>query len=47
MPINGSTVIQPGDSVVVFAIDGLIKQIDHFFRKPEGGIITKIIDKLK
>ena len=46
MPINGSTVIQPGDSVVVFAIDGLIKQIDHFFRKPEGNIVSKIIDKL-
>ena len=46
MPINGSTVIQPGDSVVVFATDGLIKKIDHFFRKPEGGIVSKIIDKL-
>lgn len=46
MPINGSTLIQPGDSVVVFAIDGLIKRMDRYFRKPEGGIVTKIINKL-
>ncbi|MDE5787666.1 MAG: Trk system potassium transporter TrkA [Bacteroidaceae bacterium] len=46
MPINGSTQIQPGDSVVVFAIDGLVKQMDRFFRKPEGGLIANIINRL-
>ncbi|MBQ8968777.1 MAG: Trk system potassium transporter TrkA [Bacteroidaceae bacterium] len=47
IPINGSTVIQPGDSVVVFAIDGLIKKMDKFFRKPEGNILSQIIESLK
>ena len=46
MPINGSTIIQAGDSVVVFAIDRLIKQMDRYFRKPEGSIISKVINKL-
>ena len=46
MPINGSTQIQAGDSVVVFAVDGLIKKMDRFFRKPDCGIVSKIIDKL-
>ena len=46
MPINGSTHVQPGDSVVVFAIDGLIKKMDQFFRKPEKGLVSKLIDKL-
>ena len=43
MPINGSTIVQPGDSVVVFAIDGLVKKMDRFFRKPEGGLIGKLL----
>lgn len=42
MPINGSTIVQPGDSVVVFAIDGLVKKMDRFFRKPEGNIVSKL-----
>ena len=46
MPINGSTQIQPGDSVVVFAIDGLIKKMDCFFRKPEGNVISRLINQL-
>ena len=46
MPINGSTQIQPGDSVVVFAIDGLIKKMDCFFRKPEGNLISRLINQL-
>ena len=44
MPINGSTIVQPGDSVVVFAIDGQVKKMDRFFRKPEGSIISKIFN---
>jgi trk system potassium uptake protein TrkA len=43
MPIIGSTIVQPGDSVVVFAIDGLVKKMDRFFRKPEGGLIGKLL----
>ena len=46
MPINGSTHIQAGDSVVLFAIDGLIKKMDKYFRKPEDGLVSKIINKL-
>ncbi len=46
MPINGSTHIQAGDSVVVFAVDGLIKKMDKSFRKPEGGFVARIIDKI-
>ena len=46
MPINGSPQVQPGDSVVVFAIDGLIKKMDRFFRKPEEGIVAKITQAL-
>ena len=41
MPINGNTIVQPGDSVVVFAINGLVKKMDRFFRKPEGNIVSK------
>ena len=47
MPVNGNTQIQAGDSVVVFAIDGLIKKMDRFFRKPDDcGIVSKLINKL-
>lgn len=46
MPINGSTLVQPGDSVVVFAVDRLIKKMDKFFRKPEGGVVSRLIDTL-
>jgi len=42
MPINGNTIVQPGDSVVVFAINGLVKKMDRFFRKPEGNIVSKL-----
>ena len=44
MPINGNTTIQPGDSVVVFAIDGLIKKMDRFFRKPEGNFVSRMFN---
>lgn len=47
MPINGNTLVQPGDSVVVFAIDGLIKKMDRFFRKPDDCIVTKIAKAMK
>ena len=47
MPINGGTHIQPGDSVVVFAIEGLLKKMDYYFRKPEGNIVTKVLGRLK
>ena len=46
MSINGGTQVQAGDSVVVFATDRLIKNMDKFFRKPEGNLVSKIIDKL-
>ncbi len=41
MPINGNTIVQPGDSVVVFAVNGLVKKMDRFFRKSEGNIVSK------
>lgn len=46
IPINGSTLIQPNDSVVVFAIGGIIKKMDRFFRKPESCIVSRLMDKL-
>ncbi|MCF0198491.1 MAG: Trk system potassium transporter TrkA [Bacteroidaceae bacterium] len=46
MPISGNTQIQPGDSVVVFAKGTLIKKMDRFFKRPEGGIVSQLIDKL-
>ena len=41
-PINGDTIIQPGDSVVVFCRSGYIKKIDPLFRKPSNGLLNKI-----
>lgn len=38
--INGSTQIQAGDRVVVFSRTALFKQLDHFFKKPEGGLFS-------
>ena len=46
IPINGSTLIQPGDSVVVFAVDGIVKKMDRYFRKPEGNVFSKLMEKL-
>ncbi len=46
LPINGGTQIQSGDSVVVFATDGLIKKMDKYFRKPAEGMVSKLLDKL-
>ncbi len=40
MSINGSTQVMPGDSVVLFATDGLIKKMDKYFRKEEGGLLS-------
>ena len=45
-PISGDTVIQPGDSVVVFCRSGYIKKIDHLFRKTTEGLIGKITSLL-
>ncbi len=41
-PINGDTVIQPGDSVVTFCRSGYIKRLDPLFHKPSGGLLGKI-----
>ena len=41
-PIHGDTIIQPGDSVVVFCRSGYIKKIDPLFRKPSNGLLNKI-----
>ena len=46
IPINGSTLIQANDSVVVFAVGGVIKKMDHFFRKPSGCIVSQIMERL-
>ena len=46
MSIGGNTQIQPGDCVVVFAMSGLIKKIDRFFRNSESGIVSKLLDKI-
>lgn len=43
MPVSGGTQVQPGDSVVVFCRNQLIKKIDPLFRKPSGNIITRIL----
>lgn len=42
VPINGNTQIMPGDSVMVFAKGNQIKNLDKFFRKPEGGLLGKL-----
>jgi trk system potassium uptake protein TrkA len=47
MSINGNTQVKAGDSVVVFATDRLIKRMDHYFRKPDDGILSRLVDKLK
>lgn len=44
--INGNTQILPGDNVMVFALDNLIKRIDRYFRRPPSGMVAKMIDKL-
>ncbi len=36
--INGNTQIQPGDSVVVFCMSGLIKNMDRYFCRPKSAI---------
>ena len=41
-PINGDTVIQPGDSVVIFCRSGYTKKLDPLFHKPNGGLFGKI-----
>lgn len=38
--VNGRTEIQPGDRVVVFSRTALFKQLDHFFGKPQGGLLS-------
>ncbi len=44
MSINGMTQIQPGDNVVVFALEGRIKEVDRFFKSQSEGIIKKILN---
>ncbi len=44
--INGMTQIQAGDNVVVFALEGIVKDIDKFFRQQKEGMLHKIIEKL-
>ena len=38
--VNGSTQILPGDRVVVFSLTSLFNQLDHYFKKPEGGLFS-------
>ncbi|MBP5769862.1 MAG: Trk system potassium transporter TrkA [Bacteroidaceae bacterium] len=38
--VNGHTQILPGDLVVVFSRTALFKQLDHFFKKPQGGLFS-------
>ncbi len=38
--VNGRTQIMPGDHVVVFSRTALFRQLDHFFKKPEGGLFS-------
>ncbi len=44
--INGMTQIQAGDCVVVFAMEGLIKDVDSFFRPQPKSMLSKLVDKL-
>lgn len=36
--VNGRTQIQAGDHVVVFSRTALFKQLDRYFKKPQGGL---------
>ncbi|MCR4994234.1 MAG: Trk system potassium transporter TrkA [Bacteroidales bacterium] len=38
--VNGRTEIQPGDRVVVFSRTALFKELDRFFKKPDGGLFA-------
>jgi len=38
--VNGSTQILPGDRVVVFSRTAMFNQLDHYFKKPEGGLLS-------
>ena len=38
--VNGSTQILPGDRVVVFSRTSMFNQLDHYFKKPEGGLLS-------
>jgi trk system potassium uptake protein TrkA len=38
--VNGRTQIQPGDRVVVFSRTAMFKQLDRYFKKPEGGLFS-------
>ena len=38
--VNGRTQIQAGDRVVVFSLTSLFKQLDRYFKKPEGGLFS-------
>jgi len=38
--INGSTQIQAGDRVVVFSRTALFRELDRYFKKPEGGLFS-------
>lgn len=38
--VNGRTQIMAGDRVVVFSLTSLFKQLDRYFKKPEGGLFS-------
>lgn len=44
--INGMTQIQAGDNVVVFALEGKIKEIDRFFKAQPENLFSRIKNKL-
>ncbi len=46
MSINGMTQIQAGDNVVVFALEGKIKETDRFFKPQSESLFNRIINKL-
>ncbi len=45
MNINGMTQIQAGDNVVIFALEGMVKDLDKYFRPQKEGLLQKIIEK--
>ena len=46
MSINGMTQIEAGDNVVVFALEGKIKETDRFFKAQPDGLFNRIKNKL-
>lgn len=44
-PIYGNTILQPGDTVVLFSMSGLIKKMDRYFCKPKS-VINRVMSAL-